>query len=77
MALATYSYIVSEDSTRFLPTAAHAEYQQDVPAGDSSLICTLSSTHHAKKLISIGECWMVIGWGKKNISQGVASGSKS
>ena len=36
-----------------------------VPAGDSPLICTLSSTHHAKKLISIGECWMVIGWCKK------------
>ena len=55
-----YSYIISEDSTRFLPAAAHAEYQQEVPAGDSPLICTLSSTHHTKKLISIGECWMVI-----------------
>ena len=60
-----YSYIVSEDSTRFPPTAAHAEYQQVVPAGDFSLICTLSSTQRAKKLISIGECWMVIGWCKK------------
>ena len=60
-----YSYFISEYSTRFLPTAAHAEYQQEVPAGDFSLICTLSSTHHAEKLISIGECWMVIGWCKK------------
>ena len=60
-----YSYVVSEDSTRFSPAAAHAEYQQVVPAGDSPLICTLSSTHHAEKLISIGECWMVIGWCKK------------
>ena len=65
MALATYSYIISEDSTRFLPTAAHAEYQQEVPAGDSPLICTFSSTHHAEKPISIGECWMLIGWCKK------------
>ena len=60
-----YSYVIPEYSTRFLPTAAHAEYQQEVPAGDSSLICTLSSTHHAEKLISIGECWMMIGWCKK------------
>ena len=36
-----------------------------VPAGDFSLICTFSSTDHAEKLISIGECWMVIGWCKK------------
>ena len=56
---------MSEDSTRFPPTAAHAEYQQVVPAGDFSLICSLSSNHHAEKLISIGECWMVIGWCKK------------
>ena len=56
-----YSYIISEDSTRFLPTAACAEYQQEVPAGNSPLICTLNSTHHAEKPISIGECWMVIG----------------
>ena len=60
-----YSYVISEYSTRFLPATAHAEYQQEVPAGDFSLICTLSSTHHAEKLISIGECWMVIGWCKK------------
>ena len=65
MALATYSYVISEYSTRFPPTAACAEYQQVVPAGDFSLICTLSSTHHAEKLISVGECWMVIGWCKK------------
>ena len=65
VALATYSYIISEYSTRFPPTAACAEYQQVVPAGDFPLICTLSSTHHAEKLISIGECWMVIGWCKK------------
>ena len=65
MALATYSYIVLECSTSFLPTTAHAEYQQVVPAGDISLICTLSSTHHAEKPISISECWMVIGWCKK------------
>ena len=66
MALATYFYVVSEDSTRFLPTAAHAKYQQEVPAGDSPLICTLSSTHSAEKPISIGECWMVIGQCKKS-----------
>ena len=60
-----YSYIISEYSTRFPPTAAHAEYQQVVPAGDFPLICTFSSTHHAEKLISISECWMVIGWCKK------------
>ena len=66
MALATSFYIISEDSTRFLPTAAHAEYQQEVPAGDSPLICTLSSTHSAEKPISIGECWMVIGQCKKS-----------
>ena len=53
--LATYFYVISEGSTRFLPTAAHAEYQQEVPTGDSPLICTLSSTHIAKKPISIGE----------------------
>ena len=52
-------------STRFLPAAAHAEYQQEVPAGDSPLICTLSSTHSAEKPICIGECWMVIGQCKK------------
>ena len=60
-----YSYVISEYSTRSPPTAAHAEYQQVVPAGDFSLICTFSSAHHAKKPISIGECWMVIGWCKK------------
>ena len=65
MALASYFYVISEDSTRFLPTAAHAEYQQEVPAGDSPLICTLSSIHSAEKPISIGECWMVIGQCKK------------
>ena len=66
MALAKYFYVISEDSTRFLPTAAHAEYQQEVPAGDSPLICTFSSTHSAEKPISIGECWMVIGQCKKS-----------
>ena len=60
-----YSYIISEYSTRFPPTAAHAEYHQVVPAGDFPLICTFSSTHHAEKPISVGECWMVIGWCKK------------
>ena len=63
--MATYSYVVSEYSTRSPPTAAHAEYQQLVPAGDFPLICNVSSTHHAKKSISTGECWMVIGWCKK------------
>ena len=63
--MATYSYIISEYSTRFPPAAAHAEYQQVVPAGHFPLICTFSSTHHAEKLISISECWMVIGWCKK------------
>ena len=60
-----YSYVISEDSTRFPPAAAHAEYQQVVSAGDSPLIFTLSSTHNAEKPISIGECWLVIGWCKK------------
>ena len=60
-----YSYIISEHSTRFPSTAACAEYQQVVPAGDFPLICTFSSIHHAKKPISVGECWMVIGWCKK------------
>ena len=60
-----YSYVISEDSTRFLSAAAHAEYQQVVPAGDFPLICTLSSTHRAKKSIIISEYWMVIGWCKK------------
>ena len=44
MALATYFYVVSEDSTRFLPAAACAGHQLQVPAGDFPLICTLSST---------------------------------
>ena len=48
----------------FPPTAAHAEYQQVVPAGHFPLICNVSSTHHAKKPISTSECWMVIGWCK-------------
>ena len=61
-----YFYVISEDSTRFLPAAACAEYQQEVPAGDSPLICTLSSTHSAEKPISVGECWMVIGQCKKS-----------
>ena len=60
-----YSYVVSEYSTRFCPTAAHTEYQQLVPAGGFPLICNVSSTHHAEKLISTSECWMVIGWCKK------------
>ena len=59
-----YFYIISEYSNRFPPTAACAEYQQVVPADDFPLICTFSSAHHAEKLISIGECWMVIGWCK-------------
>ena len=66
VALATYFYVISEDSTRFLPAAAHAEYQQEVSAGDSPLICTLSSTHSAEKLINVGECWMVIGQCKQS-----------
>ena len=66
MALATYFYIISEDSTRVLPTAACTEYQQEVPAGDSPLICTLSSTQCAEEPISVGECWMVIGQCKKS-----------
>ena len=45
---------------------ACAQYQQEVPAGDSPLICTLSSTHSAEKPISIGEYWMVIGQCKKS-----------
>ena len=49
----------------FPPTAAHAEYQQVVPAGDFPLICNISSTHHAEKPINTSECWMVIGWCKK------------
>ena len=64
--MATYFYVISEESTRLLPTAACAEYQQEVPAGDSPLICTLSSTHSAEKPISVGECWMVIGQCKKS-----------
>ena len=60
-----YSYVISEYSTRFPPTAACAEYQQLVPAGDFPLICNVSSTHHTEKLISDSECWMVIGWCKK------------
>ena len=61
-----YFYIISEYSTRFLPTAACAEYQQEEPAGDSPLICTLSSTHRAKKSIIVSEYWMVIGQCKKS-----------
>ena len=60
-----YFYVISEDSTRFLPAAAHGEYQQVVPAGDFPLICTLSSTHHAEKSIIVSEYGMVIGWCKK------------
>ena len=60
-----YSYVISEDSTRFLSAAACAEYQQVVPAGDFPLICTLSSTHRAEKSIIVSEYWMVIGWCKK------------
>ena len=60
-----YSYIISEYSTRFPPTAAHADYQQVVPAGHFPLICTFSSAHHAEKMISGSEYWMVIGWCKK------------
>ena len=47
------------------PTAAHAEYQQLVPAGDFPLICNISSAHHTQELIRDSECWMVIGWFKK------------
>ena len=39
-----YFYVISEDSTRFLPTAARAGHQLQVPAGDFPLICTLGST---------------------------------
>ena len=60
-----YSYVVSEYSTRFPPTAACADYQQLVPAGDFPLICNLISTNHAEKSISTSECGMVIGWCKK------------
>ena len=42
--MATYFYVFSGDSTRFLPTAAHAGHQLQVPASDFPLICTLSST---------------------------------
>ena len=62
--MATYSYIVSEYSTRSPPTAAHAEYQKLVPAGDFPLICNVSSAYHAEKSISASECGMVIGWCK-------------
>ena len=44
MALATYFYIFSGDATRFLPAAACAGHQLQVPASDFPLICTLSST---------------------------------
>ena len=44
VALATYFYIISGDSTRFLPAAVCAGHQLQVPAGDFPLICTLSST---------------------------------
>ena len=60
-----YFYVISGDSTRFLAAAAHAGYQQELPAGDFPLICTLSSTHHAEKLIIDSEYWMVIGCCKK------------
>ena len=63
--MATYSYIILECSTSFLPTAACAEYQQVVPAGDFPLICNISCTHHAEKPISTSKCWMTIGWCKK------------
>ena len=63
--MATYFYVVSEYSTRSPPTAAHAEYQQLVPAGDFPLICNVSSAHHTKKSISDSEDGMVIGWCKK------------
>ena len=47
------------------PAAAHAEYQQLVPAGDFPLISNVSSAHHTQKSISDSEYWMVIGWCKK------------
>ena len=47
------------------PAAAHAEYQQLVPAGDFPLNCNVGPTHHTQKLIRDSECWMVIGWCKK------------
>ena len=62
-----YSYIISKYPTKSSPTAACAEYQKLVPAGDFPLICNISSAHHAEKLISTGECWIVIGWCKKMI----------
>ena len=58
------SYVISEYST-VSPAAAHAEYQQLVPAGDFPLICNVSSTHHTQKSIRDSECWMVSGWCKK------------
>ena len=42
--MATYFYVFSGDSTRFLPAAAHAGHQLQVPASDFPLICTLSFT---------------------------------
>ena len=47
------------------PAAAHAEYQQLVPAGDFPLICNTSSAQHTQESIRDSECWMVIGWCKK------------
>ena len=42
--MATCFYVLLGDSTRFLPAAARAGHQLQVPAGDFPLICTLSST---------------------------------
>ena len=47
------------------PAAAHAEYQQLMPAGDFPLISNVGSAHHTQKSIRDNECWMVIGWYKK------------
>ena len=65
VALATYFYVVSEDSTSFLSAAACAEYQKELPAGEFPLICTLSSTPGAEKSIIEGESCSVIGCCKK------------
>ena len=59
------SYVISEYIHYVSPAAAHAEYQQWVPAGDFPLNCNIGSAHHTQELIRDSECWMVIGWCKK------------
>ena len=65
VALATYSYVISEYSTRFPPQLHMQSTSRWCLQVHFPLICTFSSTHCAEKLISIGNCWMVIGWCKK------------